>query len=427
MTFYGARIKKLVLILGVGAITVSIFFFTIIKLNEGLASKSAVINSAKRVAAEAGVLLSNYVKVKERVMLNFGFNEYADKNIEKIDKFLAYLSATTPNGKKINIVRIDNPDICLAAFGFQYEDFYNHDVRALRDKYSLDRLVVNTKTDLEKFIILREWVRERISEGKPKNVDYNFNALNILERAERGERFFCSETATVFVQCVISLGYTGRYLGLFKGHILAEVWSNDFNKWVIMDVGDNLHYEKHGVPLSALELHVALESGDFSDIDVLYGIDKKHLSAGEKGFYISYYRDFFVRMRNDWFSNKYPHWHPKGNSIMNGLEWQGQSNSDNILVARRTSSSEELNFCLNMVSIMCDRSNSSEEEIQLIFNTFTPGFSNFLFSVDDGARVRGDNQRLTWKLHKGKNKIEVMAINVLGVSGSPSKVELIVE
>lgn len=427
MAFCDARNKKVVLVLGIGAITISIFFFIIIKLNEGFASKSTIINIAKRAAAEAGAVLSNHIKVKEKVMANFGFNEYSDKNIEKIDKFLEHLNGMTLNGKKINIVRINNPDICLAAFGFQYEDFYNHDVQALRDKYSLDRLVVSAKTDLEKFIILREWVRGRIEEGRPKNVDYNFNALNILERAGRGERFFCSETATVFAQCVISLGYTGRYLGLFKGHILAEVWSNDFNKWVIMDVGDNLHYERFGVPLSALELHMALESGDFSDISVLYGIDKKHLSADERDFYISYYRDFFVRMRNDWFSNKYPHWHPKGNSIMNGLEWQGQRNSDNILVARRTSNSKELNFCLNIVSIMCDKSNSSGEEIQLIFNTFTPGFSNFLFSVDDGAKVKGDNRRLTWKIHKGRNKIEVMAVNVLGVSGSPSEIELTVE
>ena len=406
---------------------ISTFLFIIVKLNEGFASKNIIINMVKRVAGEAGALLANYIEVKEKVMTNFGFNEYADKNIEKIDKFLEHLNGMIIDDKKIKIVKIRNPDICPAAFGFQYEDFFNQDVQMLREKYSLGKLVVDAATDLEKFIILREWVRGRISEGRPKNVDYNFNALNILERAGKGEHFFCSETATIFTQCVISLGYIGRYVGLFKGHILAEVWSNDFNKWVVMDVGDNLHYEKFGVPLSALELNIALESGEFSDINVIYGIDKKHLSADERDFYISYYRDFFVRMRNDWFSNKYPHWHPKGNSIMNGLEWHGLRSSDNILVARRTSNGEQLNFCLDVVSIMCDSSNSSGKEIWLFFNTFTPGFSNFLFSIDDGVKVRADNKKLVWKLHKGRNKIEVMAVNVLGVNGSPSEIELIVE
>ena len=315
----------------------------------------------------------------------------------------------------------------MAAFGFQYENFYNHDEQMLRKKYSLDKLVENASSDLEKFIILREWVRGKITEGKPKNVDYNFNALNILERAERGEQFFCSETAIVFTQCVISLGYTGRYVGLFKGHILAEAWSNDFNKWVAMDVGDNLHYERLGIPLSVLELHQAWESGDISDISVVYGIDRKYLSSEERIFYISYYHEFFVRMRNDWFSNKYPHWHPKGNSIMNGLEWQDRYTSNNILVAKETNNREELNFCLNVVSIMCDKNNSSEKEIHLIFNTFTPGFSHFLLSIDDGAEVRNDSHNLTWKLHKGRNKIQVRAVNILSVSGAPSEVELVLE
>ena len=425
--FSKKRSNRVILILGAAVLIFISVIFIVVKFNEKYASKNIIINVAKRAIAEAGALLANFIKEKEKNTVSFGFNEHAYKNIEKIDEFMAHLESLSFNGKKIKIIKINNPDICMAALSFQYEDFLNENIRLLRNKYSLDKLVADISSDLEKFIILREWVRRRITEGKPKNVDYNFNALNILERAERGEHFFCSETATVFIQCVISLGYTGRYIGLFKGHILAEVWSNDFNKWVIMDVGDNLHYERFGVPLGALELHRTLEIGNFSDIDVVYGIDMKHLSREESNFYISYYHEFFTRMRNDWFSNKYPHWHPKGNSIMNSLEWQDQYTSNNILVAKEINNSEGFNFCLNVVSIMCDKNNSSQKEIHLNFNTFTPGFSHFLLSIDDGAKLKNDSKNLTWKLHQGINMIQVSAVNVLGVSGPLSEVELVIE
>lgn len=426
MFFLKNRGSRIILILGAVLLIFTSVLFIVVKFNEKVASKNVIINVAKRAIAEAGALLANFIKVKEKNTVSFGFNEYAYKNIEKIDKFMAHLESSSFNGKKIKI-KINNPDISMFALGFQYEDFSNVDIRLLRNKYLLDKLVANTSSDLDKFIILREWVRNKIIEGKPKNVDYNFNALDILERAERGEQFFCSEVATVFAQCVISLGYTGRYIGLFRGHVLDEAWSNDFNKWVVIDVDNNLHYERLGVPLNALELHRALESGNFSDIDVVYGIDKKHLSAEERNFYISYYHDFFVRMRNDWFSNKYPHWHPKGNSIMNSLEWQDQYTSNNILVARRVSNSEEFNFRLNVVSIMYDKNSSSEKEIYLIFNTFTPGFSHFLISIDDGAKLKSESKGLIWKLHEGNNRIQISAVNLLGVSGPLSKVDLTIE
>jgi hypothetical protein len=38
----------------------------------------------------------------------------------------------------------------------------------------------------------------------------------------------------------------------------VEAWSNQLDKWVVMDADYNVHFERHGVPMSALEIHDAL-------------------------------------------------------------------------------------------------------------------------------------------------------------------------
>ena len=41
------------------------------------------------------------------------------------------------------------------------------------------------------------------------------------------------------------------------GHSVVEVWSHQFHKWVLLDPDLNVHYQRGGVPLSALEIHRA--------------------------------------------------------------------------------------------------------------------------------------------------------------------------
>ena len=58
-----------------------------------------------------------------------------------------------------------------------------------------------------------------------------------------------------------SFGYVARRLGCGPGlkddgghHGVNEVWVNKFSKWVLIDAKYDAHFEKDGVPLSALEI-----------------------------------------------------------------------------------------------------------------------------------------------------------------------------
>ncbi len=248
------------------------------------------------------------------------------------------------------VSRIFFKDDTVYTQAFGYENMDAPQLTELRRLYRLDTLVSGAPTELEKMMRLRSWVRKTIPRGAPKNVDYNFNALDVLSRAGKGETFFCSEYATVFVQCALSVGIIGRYVGLFKGHVVAEVWSDQFAKWIVMDVDNDLHYEHNGIPLNALELHRIWEEKKFSEANAVKGMDKAIVGKGEKEDFLSYYHEFYVRMRNDWFSHRYPHWHYRANSIMDSIQWQDEFTKNNILVSRSTRDPRELYFPVNTVS-----------------------------------------------------------------------------
>lgn len=418
------KYKFLLKILLLALATALISAFAIAIIYEGTASKSILINTSKRIVAEAGAIVSGNPVVSKNIMnwkdgneIPFGPEETAHpSNIKSIDEYV----------KKdligVKITGIHNYDISEHASKFQYEDLTAPQLKFLREKYDLDKLTVGP-TEMDRFIILRNWIKNTIQRGRPKDIDYNFNAIDILARAGKGETFFCSEYSTVFVQCALSLGFQARYVGLFKGHAVAEVWSNQFAKWIVMDVDNNLHYEMDGEPLSALELHRAFEDDRLDGIHAVCGPGHVAISDEKKKGLISYYHEFFVRMRNDWFSHKYPHWHHKGNSIMNSLEWQDGFTGDNMLVSQTTGDEKRLYFPIDTVSLRMT-SGSSQDTPMVIFDTFTPSFSHFLVGIDAGRTEEHKSSFYKWHLHKGVNQLKIRAVNLLGVEGPESYIKL---
>lgn len=394
---------------------------------EKQASKNMAVNVSKRAVAEAGAIVSGNTVVSRYIMklkdgneIPFGPEKTAHPaNTKSIDEYVKkYLEGA-------KITDIHNYNISEYAGAFQYEELMTPQLKVLSQTHGLDKLASQGDSEIEKLIILRDWVKRAIPRGNPKDVDYNFNAIDILTRAGKGEAFFCSEYSTVFVQCALSLGFQARYIGLFKGHAVAEVWSNQFVKWMVMDVDNDLHYEREGIPLNALELHQAWEERVLEDVKALRGLKRIDTSAEEKEYLASYYHEFFIRMRNDWFSHKYPHWHKNGNSIMNSLEWQDRFTGDNILVSRATRNQEELYFPINAVSLMVDPVSSSKgSNLHLILDTFTPNFSHFLVQVDGGESTVTARSTYDWHLHSGTNMINIKAVNILGVEGPESTAKI---
>jgi len=403
--------------------------FILVKRYESQASKNIVINISKRIAAELGALWVKYIHdpgyegwSEGRRDVSFGpkdGNRFPEANTEGLCQFLAKEFKGA-----LNYCR--NHKISEYARNFDYESFENPQLRLLRDEYHLDKLTEGIDEEIEKIILLRNWVKNRWEHGTPKDVAYNFNALDILSRAEKGEKFFCSEYSTVFVQCALSIGLQARYVGLFKGHVVAEVWSNDLAKWVVMDVDNDLHYIRNGIPLNALELHDAWVTGKWDEVQAMVGLKKRVADEKGKKDLLSFYHEFYIRMRNDWFSKKYPHWHPKANSIMNSLAWKDTYTSNNVPVSKKTEDKERIYFSLNVTSLNVIKDKTIKNRIYLILKTFTPNFSHFLIQIDDNKSIKQEGSVMVWNIHGGQNKLKCQAVNSLGVKGPPSEVKFVI-
>jgi hypothetical protein len=153
------------------------------------------------------------------------------------------------------------------------------------DEPELDRLathehlrdvIASEHRQFDQMLRLRDWVNAQWPDGTP-NPYPPWNALTVLDWIRSGKTGgFCGQYSQVFLQSLAALGFTARYVEIGSrdnpyAHYVTEVWSNDFNKWVLMDADYNVHFERRGIPLSALEIHDALLTSTLTEIHPVLG------------------------------------------------------------------------------------------------------------------------------------------------------------
>jgi hypothetical protein len=415
--------------LGLVLFSAALFVFGAALLFRNKATHSTPINYSKRIAAETAAFLLKFydpfmVPYKKAVL---GPDEKIKDNggswLRSREEISRFLQADPRAAKEISSLSISNSRITKARFQFYYQPWDSELLLRLRKEYRLDEVVGAEQNEFAEMILLRDWLHRRWQYGETKNVDFNFNALDILKRANKGEVFFCSEYATTFVQAAVSLGWTARYLGI-EGHVVAEIWSNQWKKWIVMDPTYNVHYELAGTPQNALELRHLWFSDKGRSIRAVYGPSGiTNGNSGDPDKLMKKYVEIYVRMRNDWFSNRLPHWHPLSNSIMNGVKWVDGKSRDDVLISQLTSDPQDLYWELNTVAIALQIDKENSGRIFLRFETITPNFSYFLLKTEGGEQ-KWRTSRFTWLLRPGENRLEVVPVNAFGLPGCTSQVSV---
>jgi len=319
-----------------------------------------------------------------------------------------------------------NSSLPEAALGFSYQPADESMLDSLSSLYSLNDLVNGDTLDYQVLTTVQDWLYKKFYENRGRRkdslpeVDFNFNALDILYRAAHGERFWCSEFSTTLVQCLAAMGYTARYLMLNSetgGHVLCEAWCETYGKWIMLDPYFDRIVTLDGAPLNVLEIHRLLEEPVQHERAVIIQHGKMLSDPEEKDFYLSLFRNFAVRMRNDWFTNRYPHWYPLSNSVMNAVEWQDELTDDNVYYKRETDCPEELYWPLNRVRITVQPAGGAQ--LNVFVETFTPNFSHFSVRVDSNRAVSVRDGFFEWELNPGLNELEISSVNQWGISGKP--------
>lgn len=198
------------------------------------------------------------------------------------------------------------------ALQFVWENFDHPQLKVLKEKYSLEKIVAGGKDEFEKQLLLKKWVFDTLPLGYNNSNQYK-NALEVLEDRGKTRGFNCTWYVLVYLQCAIALGWYVRKLGIDinhesdeseKKHTVVDIWSADFKKWYVIDPMFNVHFEKEGVPLNAFE--VRREYLNKHDIQKVFGnYEKEKLPEKVKDHHdnSANYFWFFVLARNNYFEN----------------------------------------------------------------------------------------------------------------------------
>lgn len=184
-------------------------------------------------------------------------------------------AAAEAAGLKVGENRSIIPPPVYSHIPFVIAGYDDPQLALLRKTHNLEQVVAPARDEWTAQLLLKEWVHGRIPLGNPKT--NAAHALDILEQAARGEKFYCTHYAITFAECALALGWQARKLGIDRPHGkdgfqsshhgVAEIWSNVFCKWIAIDANFNLHYEKSGVPLSAWEIRAEWLKNQGADVD----------------------------------------------------------------------------------------------------------------------------------------------------------------
>ncbi|HNT98132.1 MAG TPA: transglutaminase-like domain-containing protein [Elusimicrobiales bacterium] len=189
----------------------------------------------------------------------------------------------------------DVPDFFVSNYGVREESPDHPRLAALRRAEKLDGIAAAGKSQFEKTVLLRGWARSRWEHPDGRFIYPPWDAAEILRLARRGNRGFCAQYAVVFLQAALSLGLHARYIDL-PGHFLTAVWSDEHYKWAVMDPYLDLHYERAGVPLSGMDMHLASRRGDAGGIEAVSSSgERRPLETGELAAWSAY----SILLRND--------------------------------------------------------------------------------------------------------------------------------
>ena len=171
------------------------------------------------------------------------------------------------------LVETDNPQYHPNQLFWAYENYYSPRIKLLKERYGLEEVVRGEENEWQRILLLRNWIRSNIEIDNYNPSETRGDPFAILDSALQGGRFHCTHFSRVLHAVLNSFGYVTRRLGCGPGliddgghHGVNEVWVNQFQKWVIVDAKYDSHFEREGIPLSALEIRDLVWKGEKESI-----------------------------------------------------------------------------------------------------------------------------------------------------------------
>ena len=240
------------------------------------------------ISSEDPPLLTASKKISKSLIMR-GFDQF--ENI-----FAAEIYTSTPFDSK----------------NFEYVDLSHRYFQTVRNdkrvaSFYTKSATYNTKKyiDFSDAIGITEYLRDLFPHGRASKSFINANVLEMINVAEKGENFLCEDISKMLVQLIQAGGTQARTVGLKStksDHVAVEMWSNQFNKWILIDPDYNIHYTSaNDVPLSVMELYVmSQDNNEIKTINRMRGNSSNTLHDDDTRLLESLYKNGF----SIWFYNR---------------------------------------------------------------------------------------------------------------------------
>lgn len=326
------------------------------------------------------------------------------------------------------------------------ETLTEKEVLALRD-YAHELVANPAKDEWSRILQTVKWVHSHIQHDS-FNQTLQSSSLQILQRAEKGERFSCVEYAKVLRDILHMQGIVARslnlqsasiaYGSLGSSHVAVEAWSNTHGKWVLLDAQWGVYAVHKKAPLNVSELYQLQRKGKFNEVKFTTADGKanQELEKAYREFVASYFGFLSFRIRSE--NSVLNLVHPMAGKDL-PLTFQGLP-KNNQLFSRNP---QDVYFPLNQAHAVFrfkDRDQSYQRfaqieikdeadylqqmakfaptgELEVLFDHNMPWFDHFEVRLEQAAWQVLPANSIDWSLQPGMNRMQVRAVNAAGIKG----------
>ncbi len=330
--------------------------------------------------------------------------------------------------KGVELLEVDQPDIVYSSYDFDYLAPH-YRVDRLIKQYRLHEVIAGANTELEQLALLRDWVHSQWLGWQARAYPFcpSWDPIEILETTKGNWGFgMCTHYGAVFAGCASALGWVARVV-IIDHHCLAEVWSEDLQKWILQDAGPGKEhdatYESRGVPVNAVEFSRMHEAGTSHHLTI-NKLPQKMKTRMTRSWGSLFVR-FGIPLRNNHLVQAEPAELYHGYSAYHWdgyLWWSVDIDPKYAEYSMQTSREADFNWSVNQTRLY-PRAGEKAGVIEIDVETATPNFSHYQVRIDGGEWRQADSP-LNWELHQGQNELEVRGVNTFGRGGRTARLKV---
>ncbi|MGQ9553989.1 MAG: transglutaminase-like domain-containing protein [Anaerolineae bacterium] len=306
----------------------------------------------------------------------------------------------------------------------------------LRQEFYLEKVVEGAASEFEGFLALKRWVRSRWNHGWCRTDAKD--GLDILREAAQGKQFQCGHFAITYVDCARALGWPARVTGISierceyprdyqignVGHAIVEIWSNELEKWVVMDPDLNVYYVHDGAPLNALEIRDAWLSGHADHVEMVqdepafvmpsgqYTVDLLQEEAPYRQWSEEVVRLMLERFARHRAIDYYARVTANGWEYVDGRALPTFVSHFGPKGVKPTANSDDLYWSLNMVRLAAKPTwDEQGSRLAITLEHCMPWFHHYEARIDR-EQWQPVEASFVWPMREGINTLECRAVNV---------------